>query len=296
MDSWEQYKENFRLRGVVWTGGHFLYEFTFLRRLVSPIVNFFKPEYMMVGTNKMYIDKNDRVVSAKLLLDGVWEEYETEMFKNHLKSGDIVLDIGANIGYHTLIAAEIVGKSGKVYAFEPEPRNFALLKKNVEANNYKNVILINKALANKSGRFKLYLSNEDNFGDFRIFDSQDNRKYVEVEMATLDDCKIPKVDVIKMDVQGAEVLVLKGAKKTLAKQKRLRMFTEFWPKALKLAGSSARGYLDILRRNKFEIYEIDGLAKRVKKTTIKSLLANYPEDSLYNADLLCTMGLDKPRS
>lgn len=292
MDTWQQYKDNWKLRGPVWTLGHFSYEFTVIRRLLSPIINLSKPDFVMVGNHKMYIDKNDRVVSTKLLLDGVWEEYETELFKKNIKYGDVVVDIGANIGYHTLIAAELVGKKGHVYAFEPDTNNFQLLSKNVRENKYKNVTLINKALSNKKGKSKLFLSNEDNYGDLRIFDSNDNRRSVTINQITLDSYfkKKQKINLIKMDVQGAEGLVLKGATSLLRRNKKLLLFTEFWPKALLMSGVSATDYLDLLKDNKFQLFEINDLIKKTQKVTVRSLLNRYPEDSMYNADLFCVKG------
>lgn len=289
MDTRQQYIDNWKLRGPIWTLGHFIYEFKFLRKLFSKIVNLFKPDFVIVGNNKMYIDKNDRVVSAKLLLDGVWEEYETELFKKNLKKGDVVIDIGANIGYHTLIAAELVGSRGHVYAFEPDPHNFQFLEKNVNANKYKNVTLINKALSNKKGRSKLFLSNEDNYGDFRIYDSQDKRPSIDIELITLDQyfSKNKKIDVIKIDVQGAEGLVLKGGTSLLKRTKKLTLFTEFWPMALEMSGVTGTEYLDILKKNRFDIYEINSSQKKVKRVVAKDLFRRFPKDSKYNADLLC---------
>ncbi len=275
---------------LVWTVGHWLYENNFIRRVISPVVNLFKPDFVMIGNNKMYIDKDDRVVSLSLILNGVWEEYETELFKRNLRLGDTVIDVGANIGYHTLIAAEIVGNNGQVYAFEPDPKNFGILKRNVEVNGYKNVTLVNKALSNKNGVGKLFLSEEDNHGDFRIFGSDDDRKSVDIELIKLDSffgSRIPKINVIKMDVQGAEALVFKGASRTLKSNKRLKVFTEFWPRALRQSGSSAKEYSDVLVKNRFKIYEIDSLEKRTAKVPFQKLFEKYPEDSLYNADLFC---------
>lgn len=290
MDSLQQHQENLRTRGVLWTLGHLVYENNFARKLISPVVNLFKPDWVMVGNNQMFIDKNDRVVSEVLLHQGVWEKFETELFKKHLKRGGMVMDIGANIGYHTLIAAEIVGENGHVYAFEPLPKNFRLLKKNVVVNSYRNVTLVNKALSDKNGTGKLFLSREDNWGDVRIFNSHDKRSSINIKLMTLDSFfgqKIPQIDVMKMDVQGAEALVLKGSFKTIKKNKRLKLFTEFWPKALRLSGSSAAEYSKLLTQAGFKVYEIDTQNHRLVQASFKRLMKDYPEDSLYNADLLC---------
>ena len=95
--------------------------------------------------NKMYVDGRDKNIVPDLLSKGAYEPFETELFKKNLEKGEVVLDIGAHIGYYTLIAAKIVGNEGKVFAFEPAPDNYALLEKNVNANGYKNVILEQKA-------------------------------------------------------------------------------------------------------------------------------------------------------
>jgi len=88
----------------------------------------------------MYIDSRDTTVGTSLLKWGFFEKYETKLFKKSIKRGMVVLDIGANIGYYTLLAARLVGDEGKVFAFEPDPYNYSLLRKNIEANRYNNVI------------------------------------------------------------------------------------------------------------------------------------------------------------
>ena len=103
----------------------------------------------------MFLDSND---SLRLSINGTYSEYETDVMKKIVKKGDVDLDLGANIGYYTLIFAKIVGKNGKVFAFEPDLTNFTLLKKNVEINGYKNVVLINKAVSDKTGKLKLFLN------------------------------------------------------------------------------------------------------------------------------------------
>lgn len=108
-----------------------------------------KSNFAVVQGHKMFLDSKD---SLGLSLKGVHEEFETELVKRMIKRGDVVLDIGANIGYYTLIFAKIVGEDGKVFAFEPDPTNFALLKRNVEINGYKNILLVQKAVSNKSGK------------------------------------------------------------------------------------------------------------------------------------------------
>ena len=91
----------------------------------------------------------------------IWEKLTTEKFKEVVREGDVVVDLGANMGYFTLLAARLVGKEGKVYAFEPEPINYSLLVKNVELNGYDNVVTVPKAVSHQSGIVRLFRSDED---------------------------------------------------------------------------------------------------------------------------------------
>ena len=237
-------------RGVLWTVVHQIYENPYTKAVVSPVVNFFKPESLIIGGHRMYIDKDDRVISLELILSGKWEKFEASLFEQNIKPGNIVIDIGAHIGYYTLIAAKRVGPKGKVYAFEPLPKNFELLKKNVEVNGYKNVVLVNKAVSNKNGKSKLFLSNEDNFGDQRIYDPEGNRRSTSIRTIKLDTFfknKEKRINVIKMDIQGSEVKALTGASEVLRKNKKMKILTEFWPRGLYLSGSSGRDYLELLK-------------------------------------------------
>lgn len=274
---------------IVYEIGHFLYEHPLTKNVFPKLVNIFKPDSVVIDGDRFFIDKDDRVISAELLLSGKWEEYERELFSKTIQPGDTVIDIGAHIGTFTLVAAKKVGPTGQVFAFEPLLKNFLLLKKNVEANGYTNVTVVNKAISDENGSAKLFLSNEDNFGDQRIYDSVENRKFLKIKTVTLDSflSKLKKVDVIKMDIQGSEIKALKGATKLLNKNNNIKLFTEVWPKALRQAGGSANQYLKLLKNNKFELYEIDSRNKKLKKVTAEKLLMNYPEDSPFNADLFC---------
>jgi len=112
----------------------------------------------------------------------------------------------------SFIFTDGVGKKGRVFAFEPDPTNFALLKKNISINGYKNVILVPKAVAGKTERRKLYLI-KDNPGSHRRYDSPQSDRFLEVEAILLDDYfrgNNLRIDFIKMDIEGAEVQALKG--------------------------------------------------------------------------------------
>jgi hypothetical protein len=135
--------------------GHGIGNFYPVRVFNNFIVSRLKSTLAEVDGHKMFLDSRD---SLGLSIFSIHEPLETGLVKEKIKKGDVVLDIGANIGYYTLIFAKLVGEEGKVFAFEPEPTNFSLLEKNVEINGYKNVVLIQKAVSNETGKIRLYLS------------------------------------------------------------------------------------------------------------------------------------------
>ena len=129
-----------------------------------------------VNGKRMFVDLRDSAVSTHLFVSKTWEPVETKLVSSMLTEGDVFVDVGANVGYFTLIASEAVGSGGKVFAFEPEPNNFSLLRKNAKVNRCTNVICEQKAVTNANQPIKLYLSSF-NYGDHRIFQSHDDEGY-----------------------------------------------------------------------------------------------------------------------
>jgi len=136
--------------------------------------------YTKYGT-KMYLHENDKYISKDIALHYCWEPEESEFLKNYIKKGMNLVDIGANIGYYTLLFSKWTGDQGKVYAFEPEPENYKLLVKNVKANNCLNVVDSQEAVSNKIGASSFFLAADKNSGDNRLLDSFDFETYYDVE-------------------------------------------------------------------------------------------------------------------
>lgn len=182
---------------------------------------------------------------------------ELKLIGSIVKRGFNILDIGANIGFYTKVFSELVGNEGNVHAFEPETLNFNYLKQNVESKT--NVKIVNKAVSDKTGPIKIYLSKMLNV-DHRTYPVDDYADVIEINAITIDDylglINSPVVDFIKMDIQGFEMSALKGMEKTLANNPDLKIITELWPYGLKKAGSSAIEILDFANSKKFNIYLI----------------------------------------
>ena len=112
----------------------------------------------------MAIDPRDRLIGPRLRRRGVWSEAETALYARCIRAGDTIVDVGANIGYFTLLFARSAGPAGRVFAFEPEPDNFRLLETNVERNGYRNVTAVRQAVSGAPGSAPLGLAPE-NLGD-----------------------------------------------------------------------------------------------------------------------------------
>jgi len=222
--------------------------------------------------SKMYINVHDKSLNMRKTFQTyasnlIHEKATTDLFKKTVKRGDTFVDLGANIGYFTLLAARLVGDKGKVYAFEPEPRNYNYLIKNIGLNNYNNVSAAQKAVSDKNGKTKLYICSYDTghhtinqYGGIEAYkpDFVDEKKdFVEIETVTLDDFledKGKSVDVIKMDVEGAEALALSGMDRILRENENLKMFVEFFPLLIKEMGSSPKEFVNkLLKDYRFSI-------------------------------------------
>jgi len=252
------------------------------RRLpfIVPIYNFlfryFWPfkNIVEIQGSKMYLNINNESLSMRRTFQSyashlIHEKATTNLFKRVVKKDDTIVDLGANIGYFTLLAAKLVGPGGKVYAFEPEPKNYSYLKKNIELNNYNHVSAFQKAVSDKNGKTKLYICDYDT-GHHTInkYDGVEaysrGRKtgehFIEIEMITLDEFfknKEESIDVIKMDVEGAEALVLTGMDKLLRENKKIKMFVEFFPLLIEKMGNSPQEFIrKLLEDYNFSIFVI----------------------------------------
>jgi FkbM family methyltransferase len=207
--------------------GVFWYKaFKFLRPGSSTLLKFKVPKY----DYEFYcrINKDDFKIMTI---------HEDDIIKRFTpKEGDIVVDIGAHIGLYTIISSKRIGVNGKVVAIEAHPSNFEMLNSNIKLNQLNNVIPLNYAVYSKETKVKLYLpSGESGFTKYNtIMPNWINtrEKFVEVNANTLDyllqlnEIRQEEVNWIKIDVEGAEFEVLKGATNVLSKSKDIAILME----------------------------------------------------------------------
>jgi len=203
-----------------------------------------------VGRERLYADSVDRLLALLSWKLGLGESEERALVARVARPGMIAVDVGANVGLHALALARLVGQGGRVHALEPEPRNRRLLERGIARARARNVLVHPVAASDKEGTLALYVS-EANRGDHRTAPAPEARRALEVRAVTLDALLAdePRIDFVKIDVQGAETLVLKGARATLARSPGAGVLCELTPALLARAGSSGEELLSVLRES-----------------------------------------------
>jgi FkbM family methyltransferase len=205
------------------------------------------------------------IIHSYLYFFGVWEPGLSRVITRHLQPGDIVIDIGSNIGAHTMLAASIVGLRGQVYAIEASPIIFAQLKDNLEYNGLHQVIPLNVAVSARSETLTVFLHSGWNPGSTTVVPDLVDRRIVtgemQVEARPLADIvpsdAIKAARLIKIDVEGAEWPVLRGMKELLSSlHARCIVLVEVNSNALSHFGVGLSDVLSLFRSAGWEAFEI----------------------------------------
>tara|TARA_B110001454_G_scaffold15210_2_gene13676 strand:- start:52414 stop:53298 length:885 start_codon:yes stop_codon:yes gene_type:complete len=260
------------------------------KKLIKSTDEMLKPNHCFVQGHKMFLDKFD---SLDLSINKEYGFLETKIIKDEIKSGDIIIDLGAHIGYYTLLFARQSSIDGKVFAFEPEPSNFSILEKNIIANKYKNIIAVQKAVSDSNSQINLWIGQESS-GANRIYKPKQtntqNFKISKVNSIKLDDYFMnseyfDKINFIKMDLEGAEYKALLGMKLLLQKNKKITILTEFSKKSLEDSGHTSLEFIDFFYDNDFQVNLLDEKNKKIVPITKTEFLEIDSNTQLIN--LLC---------
>jgi len=155
----------------------------------------------------------------------VWEPESRKYLEDHVKSGDIAVDVGAGIGHYTFLFSRLVGDAGMVYAFEPDPFMFKILEANIRLNGLDNVVAEQAAIADRTGEMTFYMST---VGQSSLLPMRGLRSIITVKTLTIDSLNLARLDWVKIDTEGTEAAVLRGTKDTVAKCTP-RLLVEFIP-------------------------------------------------------------------
>jgi FkbM family methyltransferase len=176
-----------------------------------------------VNGSQLLVRVEETVGSEIYYLGGIWQAEETHLIEQSVRECDICFDIGANVGYYTLLLGS-VARRGMTYSFEPVPLNFHLLRSSILINGISNIIVEGCAVAEQKGERLFAVAKDTGFSSFVNTDRGPIATEARVVVTTIDDyCreqKIPKIDFLKVDVEGAESLVIAGAREILRDKRR----------------------------------------------------------------------------
>jgi FkbM family methyltransferase len=204
---------------------------------------------------RIEVSQPRELLQKHILFQGYFEYYESRLLRRLLQPGQVFVDVGANIGWHSMLAADRVGPSGRVIACEPVSSTYSHLLRNIDINEFSQIDPHQIGLADRDAELNIYELESDNCGAHSLFS---NRKHQPLERVRVrhaasffDEQNIREVHVCKIDVEGAEVEVLKGLTSVLRERRIKILLLEINPEGLHRAKRSPDELIDLVRSNGF---------------------------------------------
>jgi FkbM family methyltransferase len=216
----------------------------------------------------IYLDRRD-ALQRLIMSHGFWEQWVTDVFVNLVKPGMTVLDIGANCGYYSLLAAMYVGPNGKVHAFEPSPLHHDNFVRSIAKNGFSQIELHKVALTNTDGETTLYISR---LGGASIY-NPGLPGTVEAKVKTVVFSEYfpkQKVDVIKIDIDGSEPLIMDGLFQLIDSNDEMEIIMEYCPFLWRAGGYEPLPILQKFAERGFS-FHIIGYDGKLVPTTVEQL-------------------------
>ena len=223
------------------------------RKLLTGFIGWIRPEKLHTKTGcKLWVPKKDRsIYVVDLFLTGYYERAESLRVIELLSTGDVVVDVGANIGYYTCLMSKSVGAEGVVFAFEPVSDNREVLEENIALNGLNNVSVYSCALAEVKEKSKIYLNN-DNLGAHSLVGGENAQHSIEIDVVPFDEV-VPyrQIALVKIDVEGYELSVLRGMEEHARKGMIKHILIEYTPSKIAQNGQSPAEFFSIIKRHGF---------------------------------------------
>src|SRR5262245_61248493 len=235
-----------------------------LRVVANAALKAMLPRTRRVNGALVHLNPDDPVVSGALTL-GVYEKDEIAFFERAVEPEMVFVDVGANVGLYTALGMKRMRYPGRIICVEPDPVSASFLEETIRSNHVDGespkVSFHQIALSDTRGDVLLH-KNPENRGDNRIYSDPLCTEAVQVRTDTLDALLesegVAEINLIKIDVQGAEAKVVAGAKRVLRRSGDCVIVTEFWPYGLARSGSSPDAYLSALEGLGLELYSLEG--------------------------------------
>jgi FkbM family methyltransferase len=223
---------------------------------------------------KMYVSTQDAGLAPHLAADGYWEIWNTRVMTQAIEPGMICIDAGANIGYFTVLMADLAGPDGRVIAAEPVPETRRFLQKNIAINGYDGMTeVLPAAFGAQKGEVSLYIPpGEPKNALICDLPPAPHWECVKAEVKPIDDLDLPRVDFVKIDVEGAEMLVWQGMQKTIDRSPRMTIMMEV--NCARYRAEAAAFLKDIEARFPLRFVDFSGAHR---PTTAEEVI-DYPDD------------------
>jgi len=246
--------------------------------------SFIHSQIVDVGCHqRLLVDADTGGIATLLLFEGEYEPQTTKVFKQLLRPDMVVVDVGANIGYFSVISAWL---AKTVYAFEPETKNFGRLVENIKLNGLENVLPIQKAVSSSNGKKTLYVSKHES-GEHSLVRGRiiGTQTATDVETVRLDDI-VESADLIKIDTEGNELAVLQGAERLL-ESGSVMLIIEVFSVGLELAGTSTVELWTFLEERGFKyMYLIDEHKHETRPASVVDVM-HHIEQHKFSVNVLC---------
>jgi FkbM family methyltransferase len=252
------------------------------------------------GTALIWINLRDKFVSFGCLIDN-YEPAESVIFKQLVQSGDVVIDVGANIGWYSLLGSTLVGPGGRLLAFEPNPPVNERLAMSVQANAFaSNIEIFDVALSDRRGTATLAVGSSRNLGAaFLSNDDAGGEVAYTVRLMTLDGLiadgvvELDRLNFIKIDVEGHEGFALEGSKDTISRCRPI-ILSEFSEMLLARSGFAPERLFSFLEANSYEIFRL-GLSGREPSFPRENIKILTRQDMTLSEDIISVLLVPRER-
>ena len=260
-------------------------------RFFKKIFVYFRETEKLIYAQDHWLEIFEEPSKSPLIRDRIYEQETTLFIRNYLKEKDVVYDVGANIGYFTLEFARLVGNQGKVMSFEPHPEIYKVLQRNVKRNKYKNVSLNNVACGESNSQMKLHLSTE-NEGNHKIIENNSSKGSVVTQVVRLSEFIVQTPPrLIKMDIEGAELLAIKGIGSDILANQEIDFVLEYHPYEMAFFDIEGAEVLELLSKYGYKFRNLAyGNFPIIKKDEI---LATYRKEGRGITNLFCSKSINK---
>jgi FkbM family methyltransferase len=231
----------------------------------------------VLGRYKLYVDTRDVGVSSHLMLDGYWEMWVTEVLVARLRRGMLAIDVGANLGYFTMVMADLVGADGHVHAFEPNVEIAAHLRRSTHVNGFRERVTFHDEPLGDVDGARVLLNIPENYpGGASVYPAPEEVEAGILTIRRLDSYpELLHADVVKIDAEGAEQSIWRGMAGIFAQKRSMTIFLEF------VGGRYADpgGFIDEISAEGFEMHYVTA-STSLRPISRREILASPPEDDV----------------